>query len=63
MPWGDRAGRVRDPLGNLWWIMARMEQVDEAELNRRWGLPEYLEAMAHAQSFDPYPSEPGGIAR
>jgi PhnB protein len=55
MPWGDRAGRIRDPLGNLWWVMARMEQVDAAELDRRWGLPEYVEAMAHATDFDPFP--------
>ncbi len=56
MAWGDRSGRVRDPLGNLWWIMARMEQVDEAELNRRWALPEYVEAMERATDFDPFPS-------
>ena len=62
-PWGDRSGRVRDPLGNLWWIMARMEQVDEAELNRRWGLPQYVEAMAHAQDFDPYPADSDGTVR
>jgi PhnB protein len=59
MPWGDRAGRIRDPLGNLWWVMARMEEVDEAELNRRWALPEYIEAMAHATDFDPFPSNDG----
>jgi len=63
MPWGDRAGRVRDPLGNLWWIMARTEEVDEAELNRRWGRPDYVEAMAHVQSFDPYPVDSGRAVR
>jgi PhnB protein len=31
--WGDRVGRVRDPLGNLWWIQARVEDVEEAEMN------------------------------
>jgi len=59
MPWGDRAGRVRDPLGNLWWLMARMEEVDEAELARRWALPEYVAAMEHATDFDPYPRPDG----
>jgi PhnB protein len=54
MPWGDRAGRIRDPLGNLWWVMTRMEEVDAAELERRWALPEYVEAMAHATDFDPF---------
>ena len=23
---GDRVGRVRDPLGNIWWIQARIEE-------------------------------------
>ena len=32
---GDRVGRVRDPLGNLWWIQAHVEDVDPAELARR----------------------------
>ena len=57
MPWGDRSGRVRDPLGNLWWVMARMETVSEEELNRRWGQPKWVEAMAHATDFDPFPSK------
>jgi PhnB protein len=57
MPWGDRAGRIRDPLGNLWWVMARMENVDAAELERRWALPEYVDAMAHATDFDPFPPD------
>ena len=25
---GDRVGRVRDPQGNVWWIQARVEEVD-----------------------------------
>jgi PhnB protein len=32
---GDRVGRVRDPLGNIWWIQARVEDVDPAEVARR----------------------------
>jgi PhnB protein len=55
MAWGDRSGRIRDPLGNLWWVMARMEQVDEAELARRWVEPRYVEAMRIATDFDPFP--------
>lgn len=55
MPWGDRACRVRDPLGNLWWVMARMEEVDEDELNRRWGEPRYVEAMKETIGFEPFP--------
>jgi PhnB protein len=48
--WGDRVGRVRDPFGNLWWIQARVEDVDEAEMGRRMGDPEWLERMAYVQS-------------
>ncbi len=55
MAWGDRSGRIRDPLGNLWWVMARMEQVDEDELMRRWGDPKYVEAMNSHTSFEPFP--------
>lgn len=55
MPWGDRAGRVRDPLGNLWWIMTRVEDLSEEEIGRRWGQPEYLEALQRAESTDFFP--------
>ena len=55
-PWGDRAGRVRDPQGNLWWVMARMEDVSEDVLNRRWAEPKYVAVMAHFEGFDPFPA-------
>ena len=47
--WGDRVGRVRDPFGNLWWIQARVEEVDEAEMTRRMSDPVWLERMAFVQ--------------
>ena len=50
MPWGDRVCRVRDPLGNLWWIMMRLEDVSPEELEKRWGQKEYVEAMQYVQS-------------
>ncbi|MGC9495831.1 VOC family protein [Streptomyces sp. WG7] len=25
--WGDRGGRIRDPFGNIWWVVSRVEQV------------------------------------
>lgn len=31
--WGDRGGRVRDPFGNIWWVMSRVEDV---EPDRGW---------------------------
>ncbi len=54
MPWGDRSGRIRDPLGNLWWVMARMEEVDDVEAERRWQEPRYVQAMARATAFEPF---------
>jgi uncharacterized glyoxalase superfamily protein PhnB len=33
--WGDRGGRVRDPLGNIWWLQTRVEQVDREEMAKR----------------------------
>jgi PhnB protein len=63
MPWGDRAGRVRDPLGNLWWIMTRIEDVDEAELARRWAMPEYAAALQEAENSEFFPREPEAASR
>jgi PhnB protein len=47
MPWGDRVARVRDPLGDLWWVMTRMEEVSEEEIGRRFGEKEYVDAMQY----------------
>jgi len=33
--WGDRAGAVRDPFGNVWWIGTHVEDVSAEELERR----------------------------
>jgi PhnB protein len=55
MPWGDRVGRVRDPLGNLWWIMTRIEDVDEAEIEKRAGEKEYIDALQYVQSAEFFP--------
>lgn len=51
--WGDRGGRIRDPFGNIWWVVARVEEVPEKEMWRRLHLPEYKDSMQAAQeSFD-----------
>ena len=55
MPWGDRVARVRDPLGNLWWLMTRMEDVDAEEIGRRYGEQKYLDAMQYVQGAEPFP--------
>jgi PhnB protein len=52
---GDRAGRVRDPLGNLWWIHTRIEDVSPDEMARRLGDPTFIKAMEYVQSADFFP--------
>ena len=42
---GDRVGRVRDPLGNIWWIQAHETDVDPAELARRPPDPAAMAAL------------------
>jgi PhnB protein len=50
LAWGDRVGRVRDPLGNLWWIQERVEQPTPEEVARRFQDPRFAEAMWYLQS-------------
>lgn len=47
---GDRVGRVRDPLGNIWWIQARVEEVSPQEMERRLSDPVFTAAMRYVQS-------------
>jgi PhnB protein len=47
--WGDRGGRLRDPFGNIWWVMARVEDVEPEESWRRLSEPVYAESMRDAQ--------------
>ena len=54
MFFGDRVGRVRDPLGNLWWIQARVEEVSPTEMERRFNDPAFTEAMRYVESADPF---------
>ncbi|NEB05112.1 VOC family protein [Streptomyces sp. SID13726] len=50
---GQRGGRVRDPFGNIWWVVAHVEDVPEEEMWKRLGMPEYAESMRVAQeTFD-----------
>jgi uncharacterized glyoxalase superfamily protein PhnB len=49
---GDRVGRVRDPLGNIWWIQARIEEVSPQEMERRLSDPVFIEAMRYVQNAD-----------
>lgn len=49
-PWGDRVCRVVDPFGNLWWIHARVEDVDDSDFARRMADPHWQAQMERLQS-------------
>ena len=46
---GDRVGRVRDPLGNIWWIQTHVEDVDAEEMARRPHDPAAAEALRYVE--------------
>lgn len=51
--WGDRGSRLRDPFGNLWWVQTHVEDVADAEMERRTGEPQHLEdARVSAETLD-----------
>lgn len=52
---GDRVGRVRDPLGNLWWIQTRVEDVTVEEMAARLDDPTFTAAMAYVAGADFFP--------
>jgi len=49
LSWGDRGGRVRDPLGNIWWIQSRVEQVDQEGAVKRATEKHYLDARRYTR--------------
>ena len=46
---GDRGCRVKDPLGNIWWLQTHVEDVDPAEVGERFADPKELAVMREAQ--------------
>ncbi|GGV96484.1 putative glyoxalase/bleomycin resistance protein [Streptomyces gelaticus] len=46
---GQRGGRIKDPFGNIWWVVSRVEDVSEDEMWQRLQAPVYAEAMRVAQ--------------
>ena len=50
LAFGDRVARVRDPLGNTWWLQQRVEEVSETEMQARWTDPKWSEPMAYVQN-------------
>ena len=50
---GERGGRVKDPFGNIWWIITRVEDLSDEEKASRAGEQKYLDNMAIAiKTFD-----------
>ena len=49
LAFGDRVARVRDPLGNIWWLQQRVEDVSESEMQSRWTDPRWSEPMNYVQ--------------
>ncbi len=47
--WGDRVGRVRDPLGNIWWLQTHVRDVAPDEMQKRMQDPEQIGAMHYVQ--------------
>ncbi|MFD7288472.1 VOC family protein [Streptomyces sp. NPDC059863] len=47
---GQRGGRIKDPFGNIWWVVSRVEDVSEDEMWKRLQDPVYAEAMRVAQA-------------
>lgn len=54
--WGDKVGRVLDPLGNLWWIQQRVAEPTPDEVVERAGRPEFVKAMEYVTSMNPFAS-------
>ena len=40
---------MRDPLGNIWWIQNRIEQVDQEEIAKRATEKQYLDARRYTR--------------
>ncbi|GIF20109.1 putative glyoxalase superfamily protein PhnB [Actinoplanes tereljensis] len=46
---GQRGGRIRDPFGNIWWVVSHVEDVPEDEIWKRLQQPRYAADMRVAQ--------------
>ncbi|MEU4385025.1 VOC family protein [Promicromonospora sp. NPDC023805] len=50
---GQRGGRIKDPFGNIWWVVTHVEDVPEDAMWARLQDPVYAEQMRVAQeTFD-----------
>jgi uncharacterized glyoxalase superfamily protein PhnB len=46
---GEKAGRLRDPWGNVWWVHERLEELDWQEMEKRMQDPEAQKNMQYVQ--------------
>ena len=46
---GDRGARIRDPLGNIWWLQTHVEDLTQDEMTARFAEPGELEKMQSTQ--------------
>lgn len=46
---GQRGGRIKDPFGNIWWVVSHVEDVPEDVMWERLQQPEYADQMRVAQ--------------
>jgi PhnB protein len=46
---GQRGGRIKDPFGNIWWVVSRVEDVSADEMWKRLQDPVYAGVMRVAQ--------------
>lgn len=46
---GQRGGRIKDPFGNIWWVVSHVEDVPEGEMWERLQQPAYAASMRIAQ--------------
>ncbi|MDX3007023.1 VOC family protein [Kribbella solani] len=46
---GDRGGRVKDPVGNIWWLQTHVEDVDPARLGELFADPVEAAIVRKAQ--------------
>ena len=46
---GQRGGRIKDPFGNIWWVVSHVEDVPEDVMWQRLQEPAYADQMSVAQ--------------
>jgi uncharacterized glyoxalase superfamily protein PhnB len=55
LAFGAMIARVRDPLGNVWWLQQQLADVSPEAYAARAAEPRFVEAMAYVQSAELVP--------